>query len=376
MLHSCVGMLSQLHKMKRDDKRDIYCEQDTMARVYATTAIQLELCLPVSISSLVVPYCWTRVIQVMNNKQSLVEQDNNKKQDNIISTQWLGSNCHDQVLQILAIRNGFTNNNDGSCCRNVFYSFVLPYVTSPLDLVLYWQQLSNLQDCWYSYLNGTRPVFSENQLKHVLSVSATTTAPGHMLQWWVRVGLTLQSLSNNTGTQHQDNLDALAEYTRTKVPQVNNHPSSNLLRRHQTMIYHMLEAATALQTDTNSDQVPTFLKQAAKDRTASMECIQQIASSTKNYEASVLVVSTLAVHLRTLKALIIHQQTTYSPNKRLSGGGSKKRTLLAHHASVYIAELRDQVMQDMESPYTKSLSPKCRKHIQSYIYQADDTLSL
>lgn len=369
MLHSCVGMLAQLHKMKRDEKRDIYCEENTMARVYATTAIQLELCLPVSISSIVVPYCWTRVINVMNKP---ITEEN--KHEEIIPTQWLSSNCHGQVLQILSIRNGFTNNEDGSCCRNVFYSFVLPYVTSPLDLVLYWQQLSNLQNCWYSYLNGTRPVFSENQLQHVLSVSATTTAPGHMLQWWVRVGLTLQSLSNNTGTQHQDNLDALAEYTRTKVPQVNNHPSSNLLRRHQTMIYHMLEAATALQTNINSDQVPVFLNKAAKDRTASMECIQQIASSTENYEASVLVISTLAVHLRTLKALIIHQQTTSSPAKRLSRGG--KKTLLAHHASVYIAELRDQVMQDMESPYTKSLSSKCRNHIQSYIYQADDTLSL
>lgn len=369
MLHSCVGMLAQLKKMKRDEKHIMYCEENTMARVYATTAIQLELCLPTSLSSVIVPYFWKRVINSMDKST-----EEKKHDQQLMSNQWLSSNCHNQVLQILSIRNGFTNNDDGSCCRNVFYSFVLPYVTSPLDLVLYWHQLSNLQDCWYSYLNGTRPVFSQKQLKHVLSVSATTTAPGHMLQWWVRVGLTLQSLSNNTGTEHEDNLDALAEYTRTKVPQVNNHPSSNLLRRHQTMIYHMLEAATALQTNVNSDQVPYYLKKAAKDRAASTECIQQIASSTQNYEASVLVISTLAVHLRTLKALIIHQQKTSSPAKRLSAGGPK--TLLAHHASVYIAELRDQVMQDMKSSYTKSLSAKCRNHIQSYIYQADDTLSL
>lgn len=369
MLHSCVGMLAHLKKMKRDEKHIMYCEENTMARVYATTAIQLELCLPPFIASLVVPFCWKRVMKVMDKSS-----EEKKKDQKALSTQWLHSDCHDQVLQILSIRNGFINNHDGTCCRNVFYSFVLPYVTSPLDLVLYWHQLSNLQDCWYAYLNGNRPVFSQKQLNHVLSVSATTTAPGHMLQWWVRVGLTLQSLSNNTGTEHQDNLDALAEYTRTKVPQVNTHPSSNLLRRHQTMIYHMLEAATALQTNVNSDLVPVYLKKAAKDRAASIECIQQISSSTANYEASVLVISTLAVHLRTLKALIIHQQKMSSPSKRLSGGHN--RTLLAHHASIYIAELRDQVMQDMKSSYTKTLSAKTRSHIQSYIYQADDTLSL
>jgi hypothetical protein len=384
MLHSCVGMLAQLHKMKRDEKHVIYCEANTMARAYATTAMQLELCLPASVSSHITPYCWKRVMNaIKKQKTKQVIEQHDTLEDHELTTQWLQSNCHDQVLQILKVRNGFSSSNTddsiSNSCRNIFYSFVLPYVTSPLDLILYWQQLAYLQDCWNAYLNGTRPVFTEKQLARVLSVSATTTAPGHMLQWWVRVGLALESLSHNNQQEH---LDALAEYTRTKVPAVSSHPSSNLLRRHQTMVYHMLEAATALQTNVNSDLVPQYLHKAAKDRRASLECIQQIASTSasvnnENFEASVLVLSTLAVHLRTLKALIIHQQTTCS--KAMTSTTlprSTKKTLLASQASIYIAELRDQVMFDMESPYTQSLSSKCRKHIQAYISQADDTLSL
>jgi hypothetical protein len=365
MLHTCLGMLAQLHKLKRDE-----CEANTMARVYATIAIQFELFLPVSISSLIVPYCWKRVAISKKPEEKSSQQE-------CISTQWLNSPCHDQVIQILSIRNGFTPSEEYSngACRNSFLSFVLPYITSPLDLVLYWQQLNNLQQNYLSYLDGARPVFTKKQLKQVLDVSTTTTAPGHMLQWFVRVGLTLQSLGKG-GQAHQENLDALAEYTRTKVPQVNSHPTSNLLRRHQTMIYHLMEAATALQSNINSGQVPQYIQEAAKDRRASMECIQQIDLS-DNYEASVLVISTLAVHLRTLKALIIHQQTTCSlTNKRSSviNGGNNK--LPADQASIYIAELRDQLLQDVKSPYARSLSAKCRGHIQSYIYQADDTLSL
>lgn len=375
MLHSCVGMLAQLHKMKRDDKHVIYCEANTMARVYATTAMQLELCLPKSISCYITPFCWKRVVTAIKDQKQVVEPDN-QQQHQVITHQWLSSNCHQQVLQILKVRNGFicSSSTNETSCRNIFYSFVLPYVTSPLDLVLYWQQLGNLQNSWHSYLNGTRPVFSEKQLTHVLSVSATTTAPGHMLQWWVRVGLALESLSHNNQQEH---LDALAEYTRAKVPAVS-HPSSNLLRRHQTMIYHLLEAATALQTNVNANQVPHYLQKASKDRRASRECIEQIAStssfsSSENYEASVLILSTLSVHLRTLKALVIHQQTT---STKVIAAQDKNKTLLASQASIYIAELRDQIMHDLESPYARSLSARCKKHIQAYIAQADDTLSL
>ncbi|KAI8983582.1 hypothetical protein BDB01DRAFT_835667 [Pilobolus umbonatus] len=365
MLQSCVGMLAQLHKMKRDEKHLSYYGPNALARVYTTTAIQLELCLPKIVSSHLSTYCWNYVIKAMK-----FESENEDNQ--LLPAKWANSNCHDQVLQILSVRNGFNSLNSSDPvlpCRNIFYSFVLPYVTSPLDLVLYWQQLSNLQTGWLTYMNGTRPVFSEKQLSHMLTVSATTTAPSHMLQWWVRVGLALQSLSS--GSEQKENLDMLAEYTRTTVPAVNNQPSSNLLRRHQTMIYNLLEAATALQVNGDATKVPKHLKLAAKDRRASGECIQQIASTTSrsptaNYEASILVLSTLSVHLRTLKALIVHQTSGKRPSEALP----------ANEASVYIAELRDQVMRDMESPYTKCLSTKCRKHIQTYISQADDTLSL
>ncbi|KAI8645983.1 hypothetical protein BD408DRAFT_429144 [Parasitella parasitica] len=369
MFHSCVSMFAQLHKMKRDENHDIYCEQNTVARVYATAALQLELCLPKSISCYITPLCWKRVFSAIKDQKQAIEPD----QQVTTKNQLLSVNCHQQVLQMLESRNGFVGSTNEKNCRNVFYSFVLPYVTSPLDLILYWQQVGNIQDCWYSYLNGSRSVFSKKQLEHPLYVSATTTAPGCMLQWWIRVGLALESLSDNAQQEH---LDALAEYIRAESPTVS-HLSSNLLRRHYAMIYHMLEAASALQTNANADQVPQFLKEAAKYRSASRECIEQIATTStqfcnENFEASVLVLSTLSVHLRTLKALVTKQQTT---TKTLDIQDENK-TLLASQFSVYIAELRDQITQDMESPYTKSLLASCKKRIQSYIAHANDTLTL
>ncbi|ORE09003.1 hypothetical protein BCV72DRAFT_288035 [Rhizopus microsporus var. microsporus] len=371
MLHSSLGMLAQLHKMKRDKDYVTYCGHNTIARVHASIALQLELCLPPWIASHVVPAQWQKVIDCLNSKN----------EDEVITHQFLTSECHTQILHMLNARNGFNHGaylfpedptqSGSDNCRNVFYSFVLPYVTSPLDLVLYWQQLARLENCWFDYLDGVRPVFSEKQLNQVLSVSATTTAPGHMLQWWVRVGLALESLTK----AQQENMDILAEYTRAKGAAINSHPSSNLLRRHQSMICHLLEAACALVQNTRLERVPMLLEQASKDHFASSECIRQIASTdsmpSSNYEASVLVLSTLAVHLRTLKALIIHQSLT-SRRQSISAPPS----FSASQASTYIAQLRDQVLQDLDSPYAKSLAGKCRKHIQSYIYQADDTLSL
>lgn len=378
MLHSCIEMLAQLHKCN-EKKLTALHKANNMARVYATIVMQLELSLPLSVSSLVAPYYWKRVIINIEKKKRAAEKGKETDKEQLISNDWLHSDCHDQILRILLSRNAFsTTTYDNSCqiacCRNAFHSFVLPYITTPLDFILYWQELSRLQQCYFSYLNGTRPVFTQNQLDQVLNISTTTTAAGHMLQWFVRVGLALQSLGAG-GPVHQANLDALAEYTRTKVPQVNHQPSSNILRRHQTMIYNMMEAATALQSDLNSSQAVLYLQMAAQDRDASKECLEQIDAS-QNYEASVLLISTLAVHLRTLKALIVHQQTTFSVNKRSSMDMTYSKKLQASQASIYIAELRERVLRDMESPYTKTLSAKCKKHIQSYIYQADDTLSL
>jgi hypothetical protein len=355
-------MLAQLHITKRDKNYVNYHGPNIMARVYTVSAIQLELCLPKAISSYLASRHWKKVSNILDKN---AYEDSNQEEKITMTAQWLHSTCHEQVLQILATRNGFCSESPLSC-RNTFYSFVLPYVTSPLDFVLYWQQLNNLQTCWVAYLNGTRPVFSEKQLTYMLSVSTTTTAPSHMLQWWVRVGLALQSVNS---VQDQENLDALSDYTRTTVPAVNAHPSSNLLRGNQTMIYNMIEAATALQSNTNIENVSLYLNQASKERFASNECIQHISSAftgspVANLEASVLALSTLSVNLRTLKALILHQISCSSPS------------LPANLAAVYIAELRDQVLHDMESPYAKSLPQKCKKHIQSYISQADDTLSL
>ncbi|EIE80412.1 hypothetical protein RO3G_05117 [Rhizopus delemar RA 99-880] len=379
MLHSSIRMLSQLHKMKRDKNYVSFCGHNTIARVHASAALQFELALPSFLSSYLVPYHWKKVTECLNSKKSEGQQEDAVVNDQLVTNQWLNSECHDQVLHMLTSRNGFDhgayvfpdNSAVGGSCRNVLYSFVLPYVTSPLDLVMYWQQLSNLEQCWLAYLNGVRPVFSEKQLNQMLSVSATATAPGHMLQWWVRVGLALESLAKN----QDENMKVLAEYTQ---PKKNNdiHPSSNLLHRHQNMMYNLIEAASALVQNDKLYKVSSLLDQATKDRQASAKCIQQISSThsgaSSNCEASVLVLSTLAVHLRTLKALIIHSSSGSSRRQSIS----TPPVFSAQQASTYIAQLRDQVLQDLESPYAKSLPSKCKKHIQLYIYQADDTLSL
>ncbi|CEP19427.1 hypothetical protein [Parasitella parasitica] len=119
----------------------------------------------------------------------------------------------------------------------------------------------------------------------------------------------------------------------------------------------MLEAATALQTNVNVDEVPRSLQEASKNRRASRECIDQITSTSscthnENFEASVLVLSNLSVQLKKLKALFIHQQTA---TKALNIQNENK-TLPASLVSVYKAKLRDQIIQDMESPYSIIIS--------------------
>lgn len=323
MIHSCLGMLSQLHRMKRDKQYTKYCESNTMAHVYATLALQLELCLPSWISSFVSSYVWNKVNTHLTPSSEIKH--------------WTHSSCHRQIVRMLKVRNEFVPENDEHC-RNVFYSFVLPYITSPLDLVLYWQQLSILDKQWKSYLQSNKPVFSEKQLEQVLSVSMTTTAPGHMLQWWVLVGLSLTS----------DRQDALAEYTQQNVPSVSqNHPSSNLLRHHQSMIYHLLEATRS----DSAEKASQSLQRAFIDRKASQECIDQISSvsyisDNDNLEASVLTLSSLAIHVHTYKAV-------------------KSIATQSH-----LTELRNQILEDLESPYTKSLSAKFRKTL------TDDTLCI
>lgn len=333
MLHSSLGMFSQLHRMKRDENYTKYCEPNTMARVYATLALQLELCLPEWLSSALSPYVWSKV---------------NKHLNKAPIKHWNHSTCHSQIINMLKARNGFVSDDEDEHCKNTFYSFVLPYITSPLDLVLYWQQLAVLNQQWKSYLDGKDSAFSGEQLQTVLSVSMTTTAPGHMLQWWVLVGLSLES------GQH---LDTLADYTRENVPSVSqNHPSSNLLRHHQSMVYHLLEASHA---GKDADKISNNLKRALRDRKASLECIRQISSTSRdsendNLEASVLTLSSLAVLVHTYRAL-----------------NSSKQVLASQ-----LSELRNQIWEDLESPYTKLLSVKHRKHIQTSIEKADETLCI
>ncbi|KAI9257407.1 hypothetical protein BY458DRAFT_518848 [Sporodiniella umbellata] len=330
LFYSTVAMLAQLHKMKRDPNYVALCGPGTLTRLHATAAIQCELCLPSWLANRWVHYHWQKMIQVSKEKKAWTET-------------WLTSACHTQVRSMLSARNGFQQDE----CRHVLYSFVLPYVTSPMGLICYWQELEELKACWLDYLSGERPVFDLQDI-HRLSPQ---TAPGQMLQWYVRVGLCLESLASG------DCLKLLSEY----------HPKtlhSPLMLKHQSRILHLLEATTALVQNQKLYKVASLLELAAQERPASLKCMQQLASKSSPAEASVLVLSSLAVHLRALKALIVH------------GTGSHAPGFSAQQAAKYIAQLRDQVLHDLDSPFATPLSNKCKKHIQLYIYQADDALSL
>ncbi|EIE82047.1 hypothetical protein RO3G_06752 [Rhizopus delemar RA 99-880] len=382
MLHSSIDMLTQLHEIKCTSNYISFYGYEIIARAHATIALQLELCSIPFISSYLAPYHWTKALELLSRKLEQAEKDA-QTSNRLTTNQWSNSEWHNQVLRMLTARNGF---NSCSCisldilrtsnkriCRNILYSFVLPYIISPLDLELYWQQLNSLKHCWLAYLDGVHPVFSEGQLNQMLSVSVTTTASSYMLQWWVRVGLALESLHK----EQQENMDILSEYARmkTKAIIVNSHSSFNLLQRYQIMMYSLIEATRSLVQNNELDKVPFLFERVIQHWNASKKCIRQIASTnpildpSSNCEANVFALATLAVNTRALKELLIYQSS-------ISRSQPMPLYFSNIQISTYIVHVRGQILHDLDSPYAKILSTKRKNRIQLLICQADNALSL
>ncbi|KAI8343809.1 hypothetical protein EDC96DRAFT_567986 [Choanephora cucurbitarum] len=320
MLHSCFCMLFQLRKLKQGEKQQAYCEPNTLTRIYTTAALQFELCLPKPVAARLVPSYW----KYMLNKKT--------------TTSWLASDCHKQVLSMLKARNGLDAD-----CKNAFYSFVLPYTTSPLDLVLYWQQLSHLKQLWLDHLEGKPSVFAKDTMPLVCS-----NAPNAMLQWYRQVGLAVDA---KVALEHDEH---------------DQYPSSHLLSRHRAMMDHLLNIVQACQQE-NSYQIIQCFEKVAKDTSASNECLLYLCSTLPgsdkdNEEASVLMLSTLAVRVAVLKSVLAHPTLWESQ--------SCFRTQMTHS----IQALVDQLGHDLKSPYASALSAPSRKQIQACLLQADDIL--
>ncbi|KAI8378372.1 hypothetical protein BD560DRAFT_445207 [Blakeslea trispora] len=328
MLHSCLGMLFHLRKLKQCEKQQAYCEASTLTRIYTTTALQLELCLPKSLTTQLVSSYWKHML--MNKKSSQYSH----------TTAWLQSDCHDQVLSMLKARCGFDASMD---CKSAFYSFVLPYVTSPLDLVLYWQQLSQLKQLWVEHLDD-ESVFSKDQ-----PTLFCLNAPNSMLQWHYHVGMAVEAKANVL----LDN-------------ESNHYPSSHLLSRHRAMIQHLLRAIKACYQQ-DSHQAIAYFEKASKDRHTSTECLQYLCSTLPhsdraNEEASVLILSTLAVRVAALKSILAYLENM------------DKQSCFHTQISTSLQELVDQLMQDLKSPYVTAISGHSRKQIQAFISKANEVL--
>ncbi|KAG0170208.1 hypothetical protein DFQ29_009377 [Apophysomyces sp. BC1021] len=368
MLRSCVGMFAQIKQLENDERHPTFFRPRTIARIFCTAAIQLELALPSVIAGPLVRFCWRRAVAAVEQYKALAEHEEAPDhwliQTKDMNNAWLESESHRQIITMVATRNNFIAPTPLNC-SNTFYSFALPYLTSPLDWVLYWQTLNQLQQSWLNLLDGAAlkssddVYFSSSQLP-----PAMVTPVDQMVSWWVHLGLALQKQADAgddecDDAEQQQHLLYLA--TDQKFTQRQHSPSSGLLQRHRAVIYNVLKATMEFQK--KSGDPAYYLELAIQDRRSSIECVRQIASlPTTNLEASVLVLSSLAVNLRAFVTIAEHQFS---------------RSVLAPQAAArYLAELRDQLAHDLALPLTRSLSPRCRKHIQSYISQADDALSM
>ncbi|KAF7728746.1 hypothetical protein EC973_005584 [Apophysomyces ossiformis] len=358
MLRSCVGMFAQIKQLENDERHPTFFKPRTVARIFSVAAIQLELSLPSFLAGPLVRFCWRRVVSAVGQYKALAEHqeapDHWLIQNKDMNNDWLESESHRQILSMVAARNNFIAPTPLNC-SNAFYSFALPYLTSPLDWIVYWQTLSQLQQSWLKLLDN-------NALKSVENVFSTSQLPpvvvtpvDQMVAWWVHLGLALQKEDGDGDNAMEKHLAYLTD------PKFgHHHPSSILLQRHRAATCNVLKAMVEFQK--NGDPAH-YLELALQDRRSSVECVRQIASvPAANLEASVLVLSSLAVNLLAFITIADHRFS---------------RSVLAPQAAArYLGELRDQLAHDLALPLTKGLSPRCRKHIQSYISQADDALSM
>ncbi|KAI8144952.1 hypothetical protein BJV82DRAFT_606870 [Fennellomyces sp. T-0311] len=300
-IRSCTGMLASIHSMERDSRRDVLLRPRTLARVYTTAAVQMELVFGPN-NRLSTSY-WKRAIE----------------KDEGLQEEWLHSNGHKQLMHMMATRSGYEGN-----CTSTFYSFVLPYLTAPLDWMVYWQTLSQLQRTYVQLIERT---VMDNDKKEALFDSsmlpATNESPiDHMISWWVHLGMALES-TNDDLSSLQLAMDG-----------------SMLLKRHCRSLTHLVQAIAAAPNQTN---VVEQLEEALEDPLASIDGIKYIANHETNDEAVLLSLSTLAAHL-----------TAYHTLSDIPD------------VSQHLVQLKEHLRIDMELlESSKLISESCRKQINS-----------
>ncbi|KAI9005844.1 hypothetical protein CLU79DRAFT_573039 [Phycomyces nitens] len=227
MLRSCVGMLANVKPLEISAQSALYLRPRTVARIYATAAIQLELTLPAILSAPLAHHCWSRVIDAFEQAR---EVQDTKDSDEHWMTQatgipeWPVSSNHNEILSMVKARSGLVGRQSAAVCQNIFYSFVLPYLTSPLEWIVYWQNLSSLQDSWLAQLQNKPSLFKVSQLP-----PSTTTAVDQMLSWSIHLGLSLQSDELRASASMLSLSEAL------KASSSSSYSVSNLLQRHRSM---------------------------------------------------------------------------------------------------------------------------------------------
>ncbi|KAL0095201.1 helix-loop-helix DNA-binding domain-containing transcription factor [Phycomyces blakesleeanus] len=298
MLRSCVGMLANVKPLEISSQSSLYLRPRTIARIYATAAIQLELTLPAVLSEPLANHCWSRVVDAFEQAR---EVHDTKDSDEHWMTQatgipeWPVSSNHKEILSMVQARSGLVGRQSAAVCQNIFYSFVLPYLTSPLEWIVYWQHLSSLQDSWIAQLQQNKStLFKVSQLP-----PSTTTAVDQMLSWSIHLGLSLQSdelRSSASMVSLSESLKASSSGSQTV---------SHLLQRHRSMVFYTLQGAKLLERNDTEAALQSFAL-AQNDSRAGLDCIRHIATS--NVEASVLALSTLAVTWHAFKILSRHPE--------------------------------------------------------------------
>ncbi|KAI9260731.1 hypothetical protein BDA99DRAFT_513040 [Phascolomyces articulosus] len=336
-IRSCTGMLASIHAMERDSRRTVLLRPRTLARVYTTAAIQTELILGNKNNRLSQSY-WKRAIEKSQYSHGDGTGD--------IQEKWLQSKSYEQLMHMMAARTGHCHDNNASCCPSMFYSFVLPYLTAPLDWVIYWQTLQQFQRAYVRFIERAATVMNaENDDKEkkeiifeVSQLPESNDSPiDHMTSWWTHLGMALES----NHTQDFDQLELALD-------------GSMLLKRHCRSLSHLVKATTTMAATTtssnNNKKILQELELALTDPLASIDAIRYIANHDTNDEAILLSLSALATHLTAYHTLSSYCQSLDEDD------------LLPK----YLKQLQEHIRIDLELlESSKLVSTSCRKQIQA-----------
>lgn len=286
LLRSCAAMLSRIHLLERDPR---LVTDRTTARVNITAAIQLRLVFG----------------------------------PNRFSDKLAGTHPPQQIMSMLA------NRTSSRTCPTVFYSYVLPYLVTPLDWSDYWLALDKLQAMYIQWM------LSEGNSGGLFDMFSTKDVPA-MVAWWTHLGKCL-----GNGSAPSSSL----EFLHALIDKDEKCPSSVLLKRHCRSIYHFVQAANEIESSNNSETCANHLEQALADHNASADCIAYLAPADLhgNHEADLLHLSTLAVHLHVYR--------------RLSGTESD---LLQR----YRQQIKERIVRQVELPI---VDDECREKVEAIL---------